>query len=216
MTKTSNPTVRFFRTTLIGGILFLFPVSALVLVLAKPVAQARKLVEPIGDKLPFESIVGLETPLLLALLLIVLLCFLSGLLATTTLARKGIEKAEAAILSKVPGYELLKSLSLSLVGKEGDVNYPVVMLTIDGIGQFALLIEEGNGEDGLATVFVPDAPSPRSGGVFFVPGDMITPIEVSLTDAMRSLKSFGGGSAEIRNHMLPGGAGSERAPTESP
>jgi hypothetical protein len=68
MKKTSKPIVRFFRTILIGGILFLFPVSALILVLAKPVALARKVVEPIGDKLPFESIVGLETPLLLALI----------------------------------------------------------------------------------------------------------------------------------------------------
>ncbi len=120
MTKTSKPIVRFFRTTLIGGILFLLPVSALILVLAKPVALARTLAEPIGDKLPFESIVGLEAPLLLALLLIILLCFLSGLLAMTTLARKSVEKAESAILSRVPGYELLKSLSLSLVGKESD------------------------------------------------------------------------------------------------
>ena len=215
MTKTSKPIVRFFRTTLIGGILFLLPVSALILVLAKPVALARKLVEPIGDKLPFGSIVGLETPLLLALLLIILLCFLSGLLAMTTLARKSVEKAESAILSRVPGYELLKSLSLSLVGKESDDTYPVVMITVDGIGQFALLIEEAVGEDGLATVFVPDAPSPRSGGVFFVPVDRITPINVSLTDAMRSLKSFGAGSADIRNRMLPGNAGSEGAATES-
>ena len=198
MKNTSKP-VRFLRTTFIGGILFLVPVSVLAIVLAKPVALARKIVEPIGDKLPFESIVGLETPFLMALLLIILLCFLSGLLAMTRLAKKGVQQAEAVILSKVPGYELLKSLSLSLVGKESDDTYSVVMLTIDGIGQFALLIEEGDGEDGLATVFVPDAPNPTSGGVFFVPGDLITPIDVSLSDAMRSLKGFGAGSADIRN-----------------
>jgi uncharacterized membrane protein len=215
MTKTSKPIVRFFRTTLIGGILFLFPVSALVLVLAKPVALARKFVEPIGDKLPFGSIVGLETPLLLALLLIILLCFLSGLLAVTPLAKKGVEKAEAAILSKVPAYGLLKSLSLSLAGEESDDTYSVVMLTIDRIGQFALLIEKGDGEDDLATVFVPDAPNARSGGVFFVPGDLITLIDVSLSEAMRSLKSFGVGSADIRNRMLPGNAGNEGAATGS-
>ena len=86
-----------------------------------------------------------------------------------------------------------------MVGKESDDTFSVVMLTIDGIGQFALLIEEGDGEDGLATVFVPDAPNTTSGGVFFVPGDLITPIDVSLSEAMRSLKSFGAGSADIRN-----------------
>lgn len=81
---------------------------------------------------------------------------------------------------------------------------------------FALQIEKGDGEDDLATVFVPDAPNARSGGVFFVPGDLITPIDVSLSEAMRSLKSFGAGSADIRNRMLPGNAGNEGAATATP
>jgi hypothetical protein len=112
------------------------------------------------------------------------------------LAKKSVKKVEALVLSKVPGYELLKGMSESLVGLEDASAYPVVILTLDDVGQIALLIEEG--DDGLVTVFVPDSPSPRSGGVFFVKREVITRVDVPLPVAMKCLKNFGGGSAELR------------------
>jgi uncharacterized membrane protein len=109
--------------------------------------------------------------------------------------RKGVKKMEDGILSKVPGYEILKNLSESVLEVDGEDSFPVVILNLDDVGQIALLIEE-NG-DGTVTVFVPDAPSPRSGGVFFVPADRVTAIDIPLASAMSSLKRFGAGSSEL-------------------
>lgn len=60
--------------------------------------------------------IGLETPVALALLLIILVCFLAGLLARTRLAKAAVKKLERKILAKIPGYELLTGLGASFVG----------------------------------------------------------------------------------------------------
>lgn len=194
-----KPKLHFFRTTLVGGILFLLPISALVIILAKPLEIAHKLVAPFAEKLPFDSVVGLETPAILAILLIVLFCFLAGILAQTSLAKMAINKIESSVLSNIPGYELIKGMSMNVLGKDSAATFPVVMLNIDGIRQIALLIEPA--EDGLVTVFVPDAPSPRSGGVFIVPAECTTPLDVPLMSAVKCLKSFGTGSLALRSGL---------------
>ncbi|MGI9242036.1 MAG: DUF502 domain-containing protein [Verrucomicrobiales bacterium] len=196
MKDPEKPKFHFFRTIFSGGLLFLVPLGVLIMVVAKPLAFAQKIVAPLTDRLPFESLIGLETPVLAALLFLILCCFLVGLYAQTPFAKGTVKKAEAAVLSKVPGYGLLKDMSEDLVGFENSDSYPVVILTMDGVGQIALLIEEG--DDDMVTVFVPDAPSPRSGGVFFLKRELITPVDMSLPTAMTCLKRFGEGSAEFR------------------
>jgi uncharacterized membrane protein len=196
MKEPDKPRIHFIRTTVIGGLLFLVPLTALIIVLAKSVKFTQKFVEPLTDHIPFESIIGLETPVLGAILVLILCCFLFGLYARTPLAKNSVKKVEALVLSKVPGYDLLKGMSESLVGLEDASAYPVVILTLDDVGQIALLVEEG--DDGLVTVFVPDSPSPRSGGVFFVKREVITRVDVPLPVAMKCLKKFGVGSAELR------------------
>ncbi|MGI9240467.1 MAG: hypothetical protein ACR2RV_06670, partial [Verrucomicrobiales bacterium] len=73
-------------------------------------------------------------------------------------------------------------------------------LNMDGVRQIALQIEE-EGDDGIVTVFVPDAPNPRSGGVFFVPADLVIPMDVPLTSAIKCLTNLGTGVPEIRSKI---------------
>jgi hypothetical protein len=50
------------------------------------------------------SIIGLRTPMLLAVSLIVLFCFLAGFIARSTLAQKLVNHLEEALLSNMSGY----------------------------------------------------------------------------------------------------------------
>ena len=118
---------RFLRTTLLGGLLFLVPIIALVIVLGKALIFAHKFVDPLAACIPVASIVGLRTPMLLAVGLIVLFCFLAGFIARTALAQKFVNHLEAAVLSNVPGYEFLKGMSGSILGVESKSPYPVVL-----------------------------------------------------------------------------------------
>jgi uncharacterized membrane protein len=193
--KLSDPKGGMVRAIIIGGILFLVPISVLVIVLAKPLAMAKEVVTPVTDQLPFKSLVGLEIPVLAAFILLLLVCFAAGLFARTSLVRNGIKKVEEGILSRVPGYDILMSFSESVLGKDDEDACPVVILNLDGVRQIALLIEEN--DDDSVTVFVPDAPSPRTGGVFVVPTSSITLSEIPLATAMSALNRFGVGAHEV-------------------
>ena len=83
-----KPLLHLLRTTLVGGLLFLVPIIVLVVVLGKALALAHKLVAPLAEHLPVHSVIGLRTPMLLAVAIIVLFCFLAGVLARTALAKK--------------------------------------------------------------------------------------------------------------------------------
>jgi hypothetical protein len=69
-----KPMLQFLRTTLVGGLLFLVPIIVLVVVLGKALVLAHQLVDPLAEHLPVHSVVGLRTPILLAIAIIMLKC----------------------------------------------------------------------------------------------------------------------------------------------
>lgn len=187
-----KPLLQFIQTTLAGGLLFLVPIIVLVIILGKALTFAHRLIDPLAARLPVESVVGLRTPVLLAIAVLVLFCFLAGFLARSALANKLVQGLEMAVLSQVPGYALLKSVSGSLLGIEPPGAYPVVLARLDETWQIGLRIEEL--ENGLVAVFVPDAPNPQSGTVVFLSPDQFKPADIPLAAALKCLKRLGTGS----------------------
>ncbi len=193
-----------------GGILFLLPVIVVVIILGKALAIAGKIVGPLAAHLPFESFIGLDTPLLMAMVLLVLFCFLTGVFARTALAQKAVGWLETSVLSNVPGYEFVKSLSGSLLGYEKQTAYPVVLARIEDCWQLAFLVERIEG--GHVAVFVPGAPSPQSGSVYFMTEDRIRLLDIPSTAVMKCLKRYGLGSNALLGRWLLPSAQSEAAP----
>jgi len=187
-----NRLLKFLRTMLVGGILFLLPIIVVVVILGKALAIARKIVAPLAAHLPFESALGFDAPVILAIALIVLFCFLAGVFARTALARKSVDWLETSVLSNVPGYEFFKNLSGNLLGDENKKAYPVVLARIEDAWQLAFLIERIEG--GHVTVFVPGSPSPQSGSVYFMTEDRIKPVDIPSSAALKCLKRYGLGS----------------------
>ena len=203
--------LQFVRTTLVGGLLFLVPVVALVIVLEKALAVAHQLLDPLAKHLPVESVIGLRTPLVLAIAVLVLLCFLAGLFARSALARKLNQQLEDAVLSNIPGYDLLKSMGESMLGVEAQGSYPVVLVRFDDTWQLAF--QTGPMENGLVAVFVPGSPNARSGAVHFMSADRVKPAGIPLAAAMKILKHYGAGALP---RGLPAASGPEQAPRIEP
>ena len=198
--------LQFLRTTLVGGILFLVPVVVLVMILGKALAVAHRLVDPLAAHLPVESVIGLRTPMLLAIALIVLFCFLAGFLARTALAQKTVAGLEAAALSNLPGYEFLKRVGESLLGVEKPGTYPVVLARFDDAWQLGFQVERL--ENGLVAVFIPGVPQANSGEVYWMRPDRVSPIEVPPASALKCLKRLGAGSNTLlRGLHLPPATG---------
>ena len=130
--------LQFTRTTLVGGILFLLPIIVVVVIVGKALAIADKIVAPLAAHLPVESAFGFETPKLLAIALVILFCFLAGFFARTALAQKAIAWLETTVLSNVPGYEFIKSVSGTILTKPFHVDDLLEMIAFINVRTFLL------------------------------------------------------------------------------
>jgi uncharacterized membrane protein len=190
-----NRILKFLRTTLVGGLLFLVPIVVLGIVLGKALGIARKIVEPLAAHLPVESVIGFQMTLVLAVGGIVLLCFLAGFFARTVLARKIVSRLETAVLSNVPGYEFLKRMSESTLGVEKDGGYPVVLVRFNDAAQIGFQIEVL--ENSLVVVFVPGVPNANAGEIYLISSDRISLLEVPPARALKCLKQLGVGTGAL-------------------
>jgi uncharacterized membrane protein len=189
-----KPMLKFLRTTLVGGVVFLIPIVVLMMLLGKALALAHKLVDPLAEHLPVDSVIGVKTPVLLAIVLIVLFCFLAGFIARTVIAKQLVGRLESSVLSKLPGYEFLKGMSESLLGME-KTTYPVVMVRFDDTCQIGVHVDTL--ENGLVAVFIPDVPNPQSGALHLMTSDRVTPAGVPALATLKCLKRLGVGSREL-------------------
>lgn len=195
-----NKILKFARTTLVGGILFLLPVIVLVIILDKALAISHKIVAPLAAHIPMKSAIGLETPKLLAIALLILFCFLAGFLARTVIAQKIINWLETTVLSNVPGYEFFKSLGANLLAAENQPVYPVVLARIGDVWQIALLMERL--EHGHLAVYVPGVPHPQSGSLYYLSEDRVKVLDLPPTPVLKCLKRYGLGSNALLGNRL--------------
>lgn len=196
-----KPLLQFLRTTLVGGVLFLAPLVVLAMLLEKALLLAHKFVQPLAEHIPVHSVIGLKTPMFLAIGVIVLFCFLAGFLARTALAKKVVGGLEAGVLSNLPGYEFFKRAGESMLGVEREGAYPAVLARLGDAWQFGFQIEVL--EAGMVTVFIPGVPSANSGQIYVLTADRVSPVGVPPARMLKCLSRLGvGSSALLRGNSI--------------
>ena len=99
------------------------------------------------------------------------------------------------MLSKIPAYEYLKQESASALGVAQIGELPVVFVPMEGGWQLGVQTEALS--DGLVSIFVPGAPDPHSGSVFFFSADTVRPAGIKLVAALNCLRRCGAGASAI-------------------
>ena len=155
--------LKLIRTTLIGGIIFLIPVAILVAVIGQGLKIAGAIAKPVAAVLPVDMIGGVAVAHVLAIVLLLLICFLAGLLARLALARKAVGALEANVLSRLPAYALLKTKTQSMLSPDDIEGMSVVVVRFDDLWQIGFEIERIEG--GKVALFLPGSPDPWSGSV---------------------------------------------------
>lgn len=186
--------MKFIKTTLIGGVLYLVPIIVLLAIIGKAHEITSKLVEPLAANFP-EGLFGFGAVRLLAIGALVLFCFLAGLFAKTNLAKRVSDWLESTVLSNVPGYTMIKGMSESMAGIEQSTGQEAVLARIEDAWQVAFLVERIEG--GHVAVYVPGAPNPASGSVYFMTEDRIKPLHMPLTNALKCVRRLGVGSNAV-------------------
>ena len=186
----------FLKTSLIGGLFVLLPLILFYLLLAEMLQLVVELATPIADLFPKGTFERVNTPVLIALLLIVGASFLFGLaLRSMTLRRFGL-LIEQAVLARLPLYNAVKNLTRGLVGAKEDASFRSAVLdSPDGEREIVYVIEDHG--DGQMTVLVPWAPASFAGSVKIVSIDRIELLDASLADTSRVLSHWGVGAREL-------------------
>lgn len=200
--------LNFFKTTVLGGIVFLVPIVIFVAIVDEALQLTGQLAGPIASAMPVDSVGGVATAQVIALALIVLFCFVAGLLARTRKAKSVVELLEHNVLQHIPAYALLKAKAGSVLTPEDTRDLRPVLVRFDDSWQLGFEVESLEGAKSL--VFLPGAPDPWSGTVCAVTQDRLTPLEVNIKDASDLMKRLGKGSTEtLKDTLRQTGAGAK-------
>src|SRR5580765_1010386 len=163
--EATRPSHGFFSGALINGLLVVVPFYLAVLVLLKAMQSVVGLVRPIAALLPD----WMPAEDLLALLLVLALCFLVGVAVRTPIGRAARERIEKSLFQRIPGYAVLRSLAQQMAGESRESAWKPALVEIEEALVPAFIIEEF--DDGQLTGFVPAAPTPLGGAVYLLRRD---------------------------------------------
>ena len=189
-----NRAVKFIKTTVTGGLLFLVPVVFLLFILSEAMDYMLVIAEPLAEWIPVDTIGGVALANLIAIVIVILICFIAGLVGRNAMASGLVKKLEAKVLMKIPGYTLIKGIKGGLDKDETHQLKPVVLTlgTAERIG-----FEVQKLPDGRSMVFFPGVPNPLSGITQILPADRVTYLDVPIADVMGLSENYGFGAGEL-------------------
>jgi uncharacterized membrane protein len=181
----------FVKTALIGGGLVVLPLYLAVLLLLKGMQAVAGLVRPIAGLLPQ----WMPAENILALLLVLVVCFVVGLAVRTRAGRSIRDRMEVSVFGKIPGYTMIRGLTQRIAGDTSENVWKTALVEIEDALVPAFIIEEY--DDGRFTVFVPSVPTPFAGAVYILNAARVHPIDVPFAQALQSISKWGSGSKAL-------------------
>jgi uncharacterized membrane protein len=206
--------VAFVKTTFIGGLLLLIPVVLVVLLVQKALHLASSGLAPLACVAPTQSVIGIAVVEMGAGCALLLVCFLAGLAIRTRPGARLSAQLEQVLLRRVPGFTFVKHVAHGLAGLESGSELSVALARIEDAWVFSFVVERH--ARGLFTVFVPSAPTPAAGSIYYLTQDRLKLLDVPVSAALGCIMRLGFGSqalldsrpqfvAElVRDHAYPG------------
>jgi uncharacterized membrane protein len=191
-----NTRLGFFKTTAIGGLVFLVPLVVVTAILGKALQLGRTAVVTLEKVLPIDSAGDLVLLNLLAIFILGVACFLAGLVAHSGAGRRFGQRLEQTLLAALPGYAFVKGMTDGLrESEEQSRNFVPVMASFDDNAQLAFEVERS--EDGAVVVYLPGCPDPWSGSVVTMTEDRVTPVQMTVSEAVRAIRTLGSGTSAL-------------------
>lgn len=180
--------MKLFRQTLVAGLLLLMPIVVLWLLITEVIEVMAIVADPIAELFPVESIGAFAVVNILAVLLLLAACLALGLIARSQRVQKLADTVESAILSRIPGYVLLKGFAGRLTPDKTAELIPVIYAT-DDMSRVGLLVDRL--EDDRCVVYFPGAPNPWSGIIMIVPAERLEVLNVPAAAVFEHAEQLG-------------------------
>jgi uncharacterized membrane protein len=198
------------RDLLIDGVLLALPLGAVAYLVHKMIGVLVPLITPAARLLPPGHWLGVAAIDLAALLLLALGLVALGVFSRSKPGRRVAETLEQLVLSKIPGYLIVKSIAADFSSTERDEGLQPALVSFDDNQVLGFVVEQDPANDRVA-VFLPGAPSAGGGNVVVVPGARVQLLDASLGTARRTMKQRGLGLLQLAASQAPG-ASSAAAP----
>lgn len=192
-----KPASATFSRLIVNGFVIVLPLLLLGLAFAKLHEIIAGWLQPLLDALP-GTIIHDPTGRFLSVVLAILVLFLVvGALAPTRMGRKLGHWLELAMLSRLPFYNMLRTLAGGLAGQTDAAAMRPAIVTVDapGLQQFGFILEAH--ADGRFTVFLPSSPNPGSGSTVIVGPDRVQELKVPVRSVLACLGRWGHGATAI-------------------
>jgi uncharacterized membrane protein len=188
----------FLRTTLIGGVVALAPLTLIILLFRWVINIIGRTLTPLVETIlqdPDPNPYFKFAIYLLSFIAILLFFFIIGLVVRTRMVRF-MHRAEDRYLLKLPGYKLAKETVQQFFGKNRSFFKEVVLVDIFNTGALMTgFITDDQGE--VISVFVPTGPNPTSGLIYHLQKEKVTRTSASVELGMKTIISCGAGSGEV-------------------
>jgi uncharacterized membrane protein len=187
---------KFIKTTVVGGLLFILPLVLIAVLIEKAI---HLLSGPIHKLLPMFAdydVAGVALLSLVTLFSLILLCFVAGLLARTAPARRTLESIENNVLTKLPGYQLVKETAERFAGLENADGARIGLLKEDESWRICMVIEAAGD---WVTIFIPDGgmAGVTAGEVRITPAADVVITDINWLPVVNGLKRGGRGLLEL-------------------
>ncbi len=193
-------TIGFLRTTAIGGLIFLLPLAVIGGLLGYVYNVVLGIYNPMKAYLPVDSATGTAILFLIAVAILVALCFLCGFLAKRAIARKFSELVEKYLVMAFPKYAIYKDILAGNVG--GAAAAPsLTPITVRQDDAIRIGYEAGRTEKGLVIVYLPGSPDPWTGWVALVEPDRVRPLDLDFGETSAICERLGRNSAHLFNKI---------------
>ena len=132
--KVMQRTMGFVATSIKGGIFFFLPLVFCWIVLKKAIGTVSGLVKPLAERLGVDAFLGKATLGILVAFVILLICFIGGLLLKVRKVRRINERLESFLSMFFPQYLKMRSKVTEINSKvtaEGVQHTDVTVLTTE-------------------------------------------------------------------------------------
>ncbi|MBF0121591.1 MAG: DUF502 domain-containing protein [Desulfobacterales bacterium] len=145
--------------------------------------------------IPLDTIGGFAIADIIAVVIVLLICYIAGIIAQNSSASGFIRETERRFLWKIPGYIFVKGVIDSFSNNEESVAMRPVLAKLDDASMIAFEIERS--EDGRVVIYVPGAPNPWSGAIQIMNADRIEPLTATMMEVVELNKRLGRGTSHI-------------------
>jgi len=182
---------RLVARTFVRGIFFVAPIALLIILFVQTMRIAANALDPITKLISTDTADKLVADLI-AVAMILGLCFLAGAFAGTAFGSGLSDRLEHIILRQIPGFSLVKSMTHGFIGMDTGDEVKTALAWIEESWVPAFVMERH--KSGLSTVFVPSAPTPAAGTIYYLPDERVRLLDVPVSAAVACVTRLGVGS----------------------